>query len=147
MAEVSIRGISSSTENMTELAGETVTKDGKKFKIVKASGALTNGDIVVYSGTTGYTVATLATASSTLVAGIMGEDVADTKYGLMQIYGVHTAAHVDGGTTADVTGAIIGTSGVAGYAKTVTAVGAVAGVLPAQVATHSETAVVFVKCM
>jgi len=113
-----------------------------------SSGALANGDVVIWDTTAGdgITVNTTATAGSKYVAGVIIDSIAAGDYGRMQIYGYHPAVKVDGGTTDVAQGDLLGTGGMAKYAFTTTTTGTVLGVALAGVTTVS-TGKVFIKCM
>lgn len=113
-----------------------------------SAGSLANGDVVIWDATDddGVGVDTIATAESTLVAGVICEDIAVGAYGKMQVYGYHSAVKIDGGTTDVAANAVIGSGGTAKYAYTATAIGAQLGVSLAAVAT-ATTGKAFIKCL
>lgn len=111
-----------------------------------SSGTLVNGDIVIWDATDddGISVDTATAVNNVLVAGVMCETVAAGAYGKMQVFGLHTAVKLDGGTTDIADSAVIGTGAVAGYGEAATAVGAVVGVA-LQAVTTKTTGKVFIK--
>jgi hypothetical protein len=126
------------------------TESDAVYVLVKngSSGALANGDVVIWDATDddGISVDTIATAESTLIAGVICESIAVGAYGRMQVYGYHSAVKIDGGTTDVAANAVIGSGNVANYAYTATAVGAVLGVALEAVASKT-TGKAFIRCM